>query len=554
MERDWLRVPIGPHAARWRTRRPDRTVLAVVHNVTSLTRLLDVVDVFSSDPRIQVVFTWTGSSPFTHDVAGFLADIGAMTIPWDQALAEEFDLAVTASYGGDLHRINAPILSVSHGIGYNKRLSKKEDATETSTVFGLSSDWLLNDGRPIPSSIVLSHPEQLIRLERDCPEAVDAAVVAGDPCFDRILASLPHRARYRAALGIPPSHRLVLVSSTWNERSLFGSHPDLIARLLAELPMDEYTVAAALHPNIWHGHGPWQVRAWLADARRAGLVLLPPRDGWRAALAASDVVVGDHGSVTFYAAALDLPVLLGAFPQSDLDPASPVAALGRAAPALDTGRPMRPQIEDAINSHVLGRYSAVTMSTTAVPGRSAALLRTEMYRLMNLPEPTRPPVVRRVPEVPRSEVATPVTAALTAVAWQERTAVLDRLPAAVAPDAPDTTAGRHLAVDLRETDERMLKLAAVLYAGPNAPDRPSDVFAAFPGCFIIALQDGADGCAIHIRDAPPVRCRVDARTIGAAASAVYTWLVDGRTLAELPADATLSIGAERRVVAFTPAL
>lgn len=57
MAPEWLRVPIGPEAAAWVTRAPERLVLAVVHNVTSLTRLLDVVSVFESDQRLQVVFT-----------------------------------------------------------------------------------------------------------------------------------------------------------------------------------------------------------------------------------------------------------------------------------------------------------------------------------------------------------------------------------------------------------------------------------------------------------------------------------------------------------------
>ncbi|POM22966.1 hypothetical protein BTM25_51720 [Actinomadura rubteroloni] len=413
-------------------------------------------------------------------------------------------------------------------------------------MFGLSAEWLLADGRLVPSSIVLSHPEQRDRLARACPEAVDAAVVAGDPCFDRILASLAHRRRYRAALGVPDGRRLVLVSSTWGPRSLLGRAPGLVARLLAELPADEYTVAAALHPNIWHGHGPWQVRAWLADALRAGLLLLPPRDGWRAALVAADAVVGDHGSVTFYGAALDRPVLLGAFPHDDLDPDSPVAAFGRAAPALDTGRPLRPQLDRVLAGHAPGRYAEVTASTTAVPGRSAALLRAEMYRLMGLDEPASPPVVRRLDEPGRPESAD-VTALLTEVEWRGATAVLRRLPAAVALDRPDAAKG-HLAADLRETDERMLKLADVLHGGPG--DDPADVLAAFPGCHVAASGPVDGVCAVRVRDAPPLTCRTDAP--GLAASAVYGWLAAGRPLTALPRTAVLVTGPERRTAEFTP--
>ncbi|WP_370468446.1 hypothetical protein [Streptacidiphilus sp. P02-A3a] len=87
---------------------------------------------------------------------------------------------------------------------------------------------------------------------------------------------------------------------------------------------DEYRVAAVLHPNIWHGHGTGQIRTWLDRACRNGLTLIDPLDGWRQALIAADAVIGDFGSVSYYAAALGLPVLLGAASGEVLDPDSPV--------------------------------------------------------------------------------------------------------------------------------------------------------------------------------------------------------------------------------------
>lgn len=49
MAEEWTRVPVGPESERWTTRAGQRTVLAVVHNVTSLTRLLDVVSLLDGD-------------------------------------------------------------------------------------------------------------------------------------------------------------------------------------------------------------------------------------------------------------------------------------------------------------------------------------------------------------------------------------------------------------------------------------------------------------------------------------------------------------------------
>src|SRR6202008_4504782 len=100
---------------------------------------------------------------------------------------------------------------------------------------------------------------------------------------------------------------LVMLSSTWSQYSLFGGDLEVWSRVLNDLPADRYRVIAAVHPLTWSCHGRRQVLAWLADHRAAGLGVLPPQDGWRASLVSADVIVGDHGSVTRYGAALGIP-------------------------------------------------------------------------------------------------------------------------------------------------------------------------------------------------------------------------------------------------------
>jgi hypothetical protein len=560
MSEEWLRVPVGPESEEWTTRAGRRTVLMVVHNVTSLTRLLDVASLLDGDLRLQVVFTWTRSSPFTHDVERFLADLGAIVVPWDQARTLDADLAVAASYGGELEELSVPLMVVSHGMGYNKHLNRKSKienrgAGRGDAVFGLSADWLLHRGRPFAARVVLSHVEQLERLRRDCPEAVPTAVVAGDPCFDRLLASLPHRRRYRRAFGLGEGHTMIVVSSTWGRASLLGRRGEVLRSLLAELPLDEYRVAAILHPNIWHGHGPWQVRSWLSDCLRSGLVLLPPREGWRAALVAADLVIGDHGSVTFYGAALDRPTLLGTFPSEAVAPDSPVARLGRAAPRLDGGLPLRPQIDAAIADHTPRRLGAVTDQTTSVPGRSAELLRAELYGLMNLGEPDLRPVVARVPE-PDDIAVAEVTAALVTASWEGGDVQVVRYPAAVALDGDRAFRGAHLAVDEREPEERLLELADVLFCSADRLDRVAEdwlteTLGRYPGCHLAAAEHLPGESLVALRDGTAVRV-----TGGPAAfhgSLVYAWTGGGRRLSDLPADCTVRVGSTTYAVSVKPA-
>ncbi|WP_197358521.1 hypothetical protein [Streptomyces clavuligerus] len=53
------------------------------------------------------------------------------------------------------------------------------------------------------------------------------------------------RDAYRAALGVLPGQKLVLLTTTRGEGSLLGGAPDTVRRMVAELPRDAYRCAAA---------------------------------------------------------------------------------------------------------------------------------------------------------------------------------------------------------------------------------------------------------------------------------------------------------------------
>jgi hypothetical protein len=369
----------------------------VVHSVTAGTRLTDVTPLLESDLRIQVVFT-AASSSFPSGVGEFLRSFGAVVVPWRQAIRERFDLAVAASYG-QLEQLHAPVLTLSHGVGYGKYPDRWAGygPLATRVAWGLERQQLVYHGRVVPAAIALAHHNGVPQLRNSCPEAVAAAFVAGDPCYDRLTASLSSRDAYRRALGVEDGQQLVVVSSTWGSGSLLGRYRNLPARLVTELPRDKYRVVAILHPNIWNRYGHWQVRAWYADALRKGLGLIPPEEGWRAALVAADSVIGDHGSVTYYAASIGVPVLLATFPDGDVDPDSPVTGLGRVAPRMCPDRPVLPQLAGAVAGYTPDRYAALASQVTSVPGSSGRLIRQMMYRLMRLPEPAIATQMRPVP-------------------------------------------------------------------------------------------------------------------------------------------------------------
>ncbi|WP_251018712.1 hypothetical protein [Streptomyces sp. ISL-11] len=419
----------------------------------------------------------------------------------------------------------------------------------------------MSHGRPLASATVLSHPEQLDRLRLACPEAAETAVLAGDPCFDRILDGLPYRERYRRALGVTAGQRLIVVNSTWSPGALLGDAgedeggdllPSLLPRLAAELPADEYRTAAVLHPNIWHGHGPGQVRSWLDRARRAGMLLVPPLEGWRQALIAADCVLGDHGSVTYYAAAIGIPVLLGAFPDGALDPDSPVAALGRVAPHLRPYEGLRAQLDRAVDTHEPDRYRALADQVSSSPGRSAALLRRAFYDLIGLPEPEdRPALLDRLP-LPAYEPA-------------ERTAPVRVLTRLVGTGPPEIAVVRyadardepedggigwdaHTAVheDTRDADRLRIADVIVRYAAADDPRVgppaawTAEILAGHPGCGLAAYVTGPDHCTVRTRAGELVRLaaapdrdgRADLCDPAAYASALHAWVGGGKSLEE----------------------
>ncbi len=198
---DWRYVPVGLDADRWVTRSRCRTVLVVVHTVTSGQRLLDVVRLLGPDLRIQVVFT-CAPDVFGEGVSQFLRAAGGIVISWLQATQTVFDLALAASYGS-IDELHAPLIVMPHGAGYSKLAAGRPGpgAPGPRQPYGLDAQRLIRDGRVIPAAIVLPHEADQARLALTCPGALPAAAVAGDPCYDVLTASAPRRPAYRDRLG-----------------------------------------------------------------------------------------------------------------------------------------------------------------------------------------------------------------------------------------------------------------------------------------------------------------------------------------------------------------
>ena len=381
---EWLRVPVGPDAERWVTARTRRTVLAVVHTVAGAGHLLDAVELLECDPRVQVVFA-QAPDVLSNGVTTLLRGLDAVVVPWHQATRSRFDLAVATDAAG-IPELSVPLLFLPHGVMNNKRTPADPSGPDSDLVVGLAAPWLTWYGRLVPAAVALSHVDLLGVLARHCRQALPAAHVVGDLCLDRLVASRAVRGQYREALEAADGRTVVAVSSTWGPQSLFARFPALPADLLSALPRERYLVVVGLHPAVWFGHGPRQVLAWLREQRRRGLVVVHPTS-WRGAVSAADVVVGDHGSATVYAAAAGVPVLRAPWSTESVGAGSAVAALAEVAPALTSAEPLRCQVDATVAGAAEPSWRTVAARVTSRPDRAARLLRAQMYRLLDLPEP-----------------------------------------------------------------------------------------------------------------------------------------------------------------------
>ncbi|MDN3055725.1 hypothetical protein PH213_14460 [Streptomyces sp. SRF1] len=377
----------------WLTLVERKKVLAVVHTVTYAKRLLEVLSLLEADFRIQAVFT-TPPHAFGDDVPRFLQHQGSPLLPWSEATHMTFDLAVAAGPRG-VEQVRAPVITMPHGASYLKRLPGATDPG----VAGLRRRDLMPGGKP-PAAVVVPHHADLRELERHCPEALPLAHVVGDPAYDRITASLSRRTAYRRALGLADGERLVLAVSTWGPHSFFGRFEMLLPRLVGELASGRYRTAVLVHPNVWSGHGSWQVTTWLAWCRRLGVSVVPPEADWRSVLVAADYIIGDHGSVTLYGTLTGAPILLTGSPEPEINPHSPAATLAVTAPALSPAHPLPEQLDYAAAEYRPEEYAAIGARITSEPGRFHRNMRRLMYRLLRLGQPAHEPRALPLPDPP----------------------------------------------------------------------------------------------------------------------------------------------------------
>lgn len=502
---------------------PERTVLAIARTQTSTTRLLEAAQHFRADFRVNVLFTVDATSPFSAGANEILRRAGVRRIvPWAAVPDLHHHLAISASENIDFTASKATTVVLPHGIGFNKYIPVPD--TDSVRLAGLPPAEALSSGRV---RLVLAHPDQEHQLRAVAPEVAGHTVITGDPTFDHLTAGQPWADSYRHTLGTQ-GRRLILLSSTWRSEAQLGRRPQLPEQLLRTLPADDYQVAMALHPNIWDWYGEQQIHMWLANALDAGLVLINPSQGWQAALLAADQVIGDHGSLTLYAAALGKPVLLGAF-GDEVVAGTPVDQLGRLANHLDDSDDLRKQVDGCFEQHKPHRFEELRSGTFAYVGNATRRLRDALYHQLDLAPPDDDPVITR-PSPPLTEQRI-VTSFDTYTEVHGPTVTVRRHPRAARGQLPTSDSHRHLAVEETEPNLRLPQNASVIVrraTTANPIEWVRETLIHYPGSRLVAAAVPS-GCVVGIRDGRWVTATTSTEDVDPMllASAVYACLLNG---------------------------
>lgn len=520
-----------------------RSILAVARNGASAFRLLEVVKLFNGDDRLNLRMTVGPDSRYGYGVEQLLTSARIRLLPWDSAKESTFDLVLSGSANACLSELRGPVVLFPHGAGHHKR---SPAVSSGDRVFELTGEQLLYNGSVIASKHLLPGRDSMMRLRRDCGPAAAHAIIAGDPIAQQLREHVPLRGTYRADLGLLAGQRLVVVSSTWGPQSFAGQSLDLLKRLIAELPVDEYRIAATFHHNVTIRDGHRELERILSAALDSGLILLPPAMSWQPAVIAADCVIGDHGSTTFYAADV-VPVAIATSGPNDCPADSPMTALIDTVRHLDENQPIRPQIDALVAESRSEAVTAIIDSSIERDVDASTVFRSAMYELMHLEEPSAPaflPMER--PRLDRFQA----TAFLVDSAVSEDGGVaavtLARYPAALAP----MREGRHLVVRTDDPDPRRAQSATALVA-VNEELRLAELLARFPGCLIAVkpLMSGQVALRVHDGTEFTVSTNTPSSTdVAALAASAYVALTRANTL--LSVQATVTCGTKTIAMSF----
>ncbi|WP_143760720.1 hypothetical protein [Actinosynnema mirum] len=479
------------------------------------------------------MYALSPGSAFSKGARDLLRGAGAYVIKNSKALRKaEVDLVVTASEKIDFSIFPETVTFVApHGLGFHKLVpdAEKKKARRLS---GLVKDKHLRD---CVVRQVVTHSNQLEQLRKVTEHIEGKTELCGDLSFEIIRDSAHRRRAYRDEFGLKRGQKLVVVTSTWGSRSLLRQARELIGRLLNRLPREEYRIALVLHPNVWARKGEGAVMTDLERELAGGALLVRPEQGWHAGIVAADLVIGDHGSVSLYAAMNGTPFLLAAA-GDEVVPGTSMAALVEGAPRLRSGDDVLARCRAAMLGE--GQLDAQTLldRTIEQPEGAAARMRELFYGALGLSLPAAPlpryaaplPLLCQKP-VEASEVRTMLHAQSTVIVKSCASVYFEDR------DATEDGWERHLSVPAKGSSLHHRRDASVIIDGEPCPpgevsERLDELRQHNGNCRIVVVREGPE-CVAEVLGGKRYRIQAEGEVEPVQQAAVlYALLVGGLPL------------------------
>jgi hypothetical protein len=489
--------PAAHDAHYWETCSSELRIYCLARTFVSAIQLEQELRIFESDPAVKLVWVLCSGSRFEHGLSEWFVSKKISVISYEQAVRGRCDLVVTTSEWIDVTPF-APrhVIVIPHGAGFHKYVQDTD--ADRLRLSGLARPEGLWTGQVTQ---VVTHPNQERQLAEACEHTVGRTALGGDSTFDLLLHSRGERAAYRKALGVSDDQRLITLGSTWGRESLFSLQFDLIGQLLAQLPFEQYRLALFLHPAVWSFEGECEILRRLSRHIDAGLMVIPPAEGWHGTLLASDLLIGDNSSTSLYGAMLDIPLLLAAFSENVV-PGTVMARLGRTARFINPGMDLRSQIENEITHHDHTRAAKLVEQMIARPGESGELLRELCYTKAGLPVPEDELPVHAAPmPTPKPQGAHSFRFSYDVDA--DSVVAVDTYPAFFRKKLHRQ--GERLLVQLGEPDLKLHNLASIVLdpepmATCLARTRLTGMIDKFIGCCLAVVTCDDGSCEILVRD------------------------------------------------------
>ena len=363
-----------------------KRVLVCAESDLMVEHLLPVVDLIRHDPNVRIQFVSpTGIKNSGTTAAKLAARMKLPVCGYAFARFQRWDLILFAEHAAvNQFSPNTPKLLVQHGFDSGKIFSGVDIRYSREFMYASPKSKTPRYASMLEPSFVT----QKRAVEND-PLLKGRIAVVGDIGTDEMMELNQKRSELRKKAGYSENDTVVLIMGTWQGDSLMETIGEEIVAQSVQIKND-YRFIFSTHPRHWNGtyakQNPWG--QYLCEHEQEGLDVLRQSDSWDEAAVICDMAISDHTSVGVKYALLGKPLMYIARREGLVSPGTFGHQLYESLPRLNTPSELRGLLQNAQASYPYDELKHIAQDINAFPGDATKNVRTELYRLLEIPEPT----------------------------------------------------------------------------------------------------------------------------------------------------------------------